>query len=87
MARAPNPPPGHEQQPVPPNLRFRWEILLGLLVVVALAWFITHAEPSVTWQEAMAWLNVVNYDRYTRLMVLGCVLVAVTLIVKTLRSR
>ncbi len=81
------PPPMPVPAPSAPRRVVNRSIVFVLLVIVAAAWFLKGAVPSVTWSDVMNWAGVVDKERYTRLMVLGCLLVAITLIVKILRSR
>jgi len=60
--------------------------LLLILVIGAAGWFINHAEPSVTWDEVMDALGVQNRDRYSRLAVLGLVLVGIAVIARVIRG-
>jgi hypothetical protein len=84
---------GPPQPPVPPvrptrrvRWRRRWEYLWIILAVLLVAWLLTGVEPAFTWDEVMSALGVRDREMYTRLGVLGLVLIAIVWIRRVLRD-
>jgi len=72
-------------QPPEPKYRFRWPIFVGIpLVTLAFLGVLRRLEPSFQFEEIMRYLDVTHENKYARLAALGIVLIAVTLIVKSL---
>jgi len=77
--------------PPPPSPKYR--LRPGLIAIIAAAavaaFVINHIKPTITWVGLMAWLGVPtqNQGRYSALCVLGIVIVAFLLIVRTLGFR
>jgi hypothetical protein len=57
------------------------------LVVVLAAWLATGIEPSFSWSSLMDLLQVRNREAYTRLAILGLLVVAIVAIAKILREK
>jgi hypothetical protein len=66
--------------------RFRWEIILVPLTILAAAWFINGIALSFTWEDTMHFLAVRDKARYTRLAVLGITLIAICAAWRVLRE-
>ena len=85
-----NPPPQNQpqQNPPEPRYRFRWELWLGLPLLVAIfLWFVGGIELAFSFVNIMAALGVAATSRYLLLACLGIVCITVLLAVKVLRNR
>ena len=94
MSRFPTPHDYHQpQQPAPQPRRvwrFRWWLLVVPLACMCAAWFLHNViPPPFEWADIMDGLRVSSngHARYTRLAVLGLVLVAVVWVVRILKSQ
>ncbi|HUX00692.1 MAG: hypothetical protein WBD63_05590 [Phycisphaerae bacterium] len=56
------------------------------LLLVLAAWLATGIEAGVTWNQVMDMLAVHNKEAYTRLALLGLLVVAIVAIAKILRE-
>ncbi|MFC1764994.1 hypothetical protein ACFL6U_23355 [Planctomycetota bacterium] len=75
----PSPPPESEY-------RFRWSIWLGVPgVVLMFFWLINGLEESFSFEDLMDGLNVMYQYKCARLACLAVILIAATLITKTLK--
>lgn len=82
-------PPEQEQnrQPPEPNYRFRWEVFLGIpLLVLAFLWLLQGIDPSFEFDDVMDALSVAGRDQYVHLACLGALLIAIILIVKAIHN-
>ena len=86
-----------QQQPQPvlpqprrprPRLRrrFHWGWILVPLVLIVAAWLATGIEAGISWDSVMDMLSVHNKEAYTRLALLGLLVVAVVAVAKIMRS-
>jgi len=83
----PSPPPAPPPCPRPRRRwRKRWEYLWVVLAVLLVAWALTGVQPAFTWDEVMSALGVRDREMYTRLAVLGLILIAVVWIRRVLRD-
>ena len=84
----PQPPqPPQPPEPPEPQFRFRWSIFVGIpLVILAFLWLLGNIIPSFQFTDIMDSLDVVNENAYVRLACLGIFLIAITLIVKSLKN-
>ena len=74
-------------RPPEPKYKFRWSVFLGVPFIVFLFfWLLNGVEPSFSFENIMEQLRVVQKHKYVRLACLGVLLVAVTIIVKTLKN-
>ena len=82
---------GRPRRPRPrrPNLwqRLHWGWILVPLVVVLAAWLATGIEPSFSWDSLMDLLQVRNREAYTRLALLGLLVVGIVAVAKALREQ
>lgn len=80
----------NQQTPPPPppepKYRFRWPILAVVLAVMGFFWVLNGVTPSFRFDDVLELLNVVQRGTYTQLACLGVVVIAVTLIIKTLKK-
>ena len=75
-------------QPPEPKYRFRWEIFVGVPIVLAAILFLLKGiDPSFEIEDLMDWLGVINQNRYVRMMCLMVVCIAVLLIVKLFKNK
>lgn len=89
-----NPVPQNQQQnrqippppPPEPKYRFRWPILAVVLAVMGFFWVRNGITPSFQFNEVLAFLDVAQTNTYARLACLAAVLIAATLITKTLKK-
>jgi Na+/H+ antiporter NhaC len=81
MANRPLMPP----QPPEPEYRFRWSIVAVVLAVLAFFWLRDGVDVSFQVQDVLDYLRIRHQDKYVQLACLGIVLIAVTLIAKTMR--
>ena len=87
MQRNPMPNQPVNPQPPEPKYRFRWSIFIGIPLVTLAFFAVLHRiEPSYQFEDIMRYLDVIYEDKYARLVSLGIVLIAVTLIMKSLRN-
>ena len=80
-----NQPPEQEQnqQRPQPQYHFRWEVFVGIpVLVLALLWLLNGIAPSFEFENLMDTLDVVSGDRYVRLACLGVLLIATILAIK-----
>jgi len=63
-----------------------WGWILAPLLLVLAAWLATGIEAGVTWNQVMDMLAVHNKEAYTRLALLGLLVVAIVAIAKILRE-
>ncbi|MFC1762821.1 hypothetical protein ACFL6U_12180 [Planctomycetota bacterium] len=84
-----NPPQNQQQTPPPPpepKYSFRWSAILGVpLAALAFFWVLNGLEPSFQFEDLLSTLGVLQRHKYVRLGCLGVLLIAVILIVKTLK--
>lgn len=76
----------NQQPPVPPpepKYRFRWPILAVVLTILVFFWVLKGVTASFRFREVLDFLTVVHKSRYARLACFAIVLIAVTLIIKT----
>ena len=74
-------------QPPEPRYRFRWAIFVGIpLVILIFLWLLSGITSSFQFTDIMDSLDVVNENAYVRLACLGVFLIAITLIVKSLKN-
>jgi hypothetical protein len=74
-------------QPPEPKYKFRWSIFLGVpLAALFFFWLLNGVEASFSFESIMERLHVIQQHKYARLACLGVVLVAATIIVKTLKN-
>jgi hypothetical protein len=74
-------------QPPEPKYRFRWGIFVGIpLVTLFFFAVLRRIEPSYQFEDIVRYLDVIYEYKYARLVSLGIVIIAVTLIVKSLRN-
>jgi len=79
--------PSMRPQPPEPKYKFRWSVFLGIpLIVLFFFWLINGVESSFSFESIMEQLHVVQEHKYVRLACLGVLLIAVTVIVKTLKN-
>jgi hypothetical protein len=69
------------------NRNFRTEWIGIPLVVIGMAYFFTHIKPVLEWSRILSNLNINNKERYSMMVILGLILIAVTLICKLFRKR
>ena len=87
IQRTPIPKQPANPQPPEPKYRFRWPIFIGIPLVTLAFFAVTHRiEPSFQFEDIMRYLNVIQEDKYARLVSLGIVIISVTLIMKLLRN-
>ena len=67
--------------------RMHWGWILAPLLLVLAAWLATGIEAGVTWNQVMDMLAVHNKEAYTRLALLGLLVVAFVAIAKILREQ
>jgi polyferredoxin len=90
----PNQPRFSPQQPPEPPVRpkrqsrwrLRWEYLWVILTVLLVAFLLTGVQPAFTWSELENAVGVRDREMYTRLGVLGSILVAVVWIRRVQRD-
>ena len=88
------PPQSHQQPgmtpppPPPRRWRFRWGLWVVVpLVCLAAACLVNSIELNVCeWREVMRWLSVRQPDRYSRLVALAIILLAVVAILRVIRD-
>ena len=74
-------------EPPEPKYRFRWPMFIGIPLVTLFFFAVLHRiEPSYQFEDIMRYLDVIYEDKYARLVSLGIVIIAVTLIMKSLRN-
>ena len=74
-------------RPPEPKYRFRWSVFLGApLVVLFFFWLLNGVEVSFSFESIMERLHVLQEHKYVRLACLGVLLIAVTIIAKTLKN-
>ena len=78
---APQPPP-----PPPKRMRFRWGLLVGLLVLMAFACFVNSLDTQVRWDDLLDRWGIVHKERFTKLAVLGISLCCACAIARVLRD-
>ncbi len=66
--------------------KFNWAIVLVPAAVLILLWIISGIEPSGTWDDVMDFLNVKSREKYTLLMCLCLVCVAIIWIARIFRK-
>ena len=66
--------------------RMHWGWILAPLLLVLAAWLATGIEVGVTWNQVMDMLAVHNKEAYTRLALLGLLVVAFVAVAKILRE-
>jgi len=92
------PPVPHQPQQTQPapvlqnrrRRRFRWEFVWALAAIFLAAWFLKNLPgPTFSWNDVMESVHVSRRgeSRYTQIMVLGLVSIAVVYIAKMLRSK
>jgi hypothetical protein len=69
----------------PPKRRFRWGLLLTLLVIVAIAWIARSVKPAVRWEDVAGSIGVHDQGRARMLVCLGLVAVAICVIARIAR--
>lgn len=75
-------------QPPEPQYRFRWEIFLGIpLVIAAFFFLIKNIEPSFSFEELLEKLQVIHRTKYARLCCLAVLCLVFILAVKLFRKR
>jgi len=67
--------------------RMHWGWILAPLLLVLAAWLATGVEVGVTWNQVMDMLAVHNKEAYTRLALLGLLVVAFVAVAKILREQ
>jgi len=79
--------PDMPQKPPEPEYRFRWPVFLGVpIVALAFFWVLNGLEASFKFEDIMNALGVVQQQKYARMGCLATLLIAVTLIIKTLKN-
>ena len=81
--------PGMYPPPPPPRRwRFRWGLWVGMpLVCLTAAYLINKVKLNVCeWSEVMRWSGVRHPDRYSRLIVLAVILLAIVAILRVIRD-
>ena len=66
--------------------KFNWAFVLVPAAVLILLWIISGIEPAGNWEEVMDFLNVKNRERYTLIMCLCLVCVAIVWIARIFRK-
>jgi len=77
--------PSSPPQPPDPHYRFRWSIVVVVLVVLAFFWLRDGLDASFQFQDVLDYLRVRHEDKYVQLACLAIVLIAVTLIAKAVK--
>ena len=67
--------------------RMHWGWIWAPLLLVLAAWLATGIEVGVTWNQVMDMLAVHNKESYTRLALLGLLVVGVVAVMKILREQ
>lgn len=65
---------------------FRWNLLWIPIACLFLAWMFSGVRSGFSWEDVMQTMNVRNEERFTRLAVLGVVLIAITAIWRLCRN-
>lgn len=66
--------------------RMHWGWVLVPLVIILAAWLATGIEASLSWDAVMDMLNIKNEEAYTRLTLLGLLVVAIVAVGRILRE-
>jgi len=67
--------------------RLHWGWLLVPILIILAAWLATGIEVGISWDAVMDMLSVHNKESYTRLALLGLVVVGVVAVMKLLREQ
>ena len=70
-----------------PQRQFRSEWIWIPLAILGTVYFLSHIQPVLIWDQIMDGLHVHNKERYTRLAVLGIVLVFITIVVRLFKRK
>jgi len=91
VRQGPQPVFGRPRRPRPrrPNLwqRLHWGWVLVPLVLVLAAWLATGIEVGVTWDTVMDIMCVHNKESFSRMTMLGLLVVGIVVIAKVLREQ
>ena len=63
--------------------KFCWNLVLIPLVCAIMAWILNHIKPAISWRDILDLLDV-HDGRYSKLAILGLVLISVVLVKRTL---
>ena len=79
-------PPAHPPRPPRRRSTFRWSILWVPVACLLAAWFLAGVEPALTWDDVMDLLDVQERERFTKLALLGLLLVGVIAVLHILKG-
>jgi hypothetical protein len=83
-SQTPNTPPVAPPPPEP-HYRFRWTLVMVVLVILGFFWLRDGVEMSFRFQDVLDYLRIRHEDKYVQVACLAIALIAVTLIARILR--
>ena len=69
-------------QPQTRRPKFRWALILVPLACLFALWFLNHIEPTITWDDVLDLLHVVERHKYSKAAVLGLTLIGIVAVLR-----